>query len=86
MVSCLFGDADTSEGEAEEVVVPVSRRTRSSRSRSTELVPRVNGSTVTTRTVTSSKCSTEDCASVTRENIAAWKIMPKSALHPKVLK
>lgn len=55
----VSGDADTSDGEAEEVVVPVSRRTRSSRSRSADVVPRVNGSTVT-RTVTSSKCSSED--------------------------
>lgn len=50
----VSGDADTSDGEAEEVTVPVSRRTRSSRSRSVDVAPRVNGSTVT-RTVTSSK-------------------------------
>ncbi|XP_045132558.1 uncharacterized protein LOC123516893 isoform X3 [Portunus trituberculatus] len=44
--------SDTSDGEGEGVVEPVSRRTRSSRSRSTEFGPRINGSTIT-RTVTS---------------------------------
>ncbi|XP_063865752.1 uncharacterized protein LOC135103434 isoform X4 [Scylla paramamosain] len=44
--------SDTSDGEGEGVVEPASRRTRSSRSRSTELGPRINGSTIT-RTVTS---------------------------------
>lgn len=44
--------SDTSDGEAEVAMEPLSRRTRSSRSRSCEVVPRVNGSTIT-RTVTS---------------------------------
>ncbi|KAG0715750.1 SUN domain-containing protein 1 [Chionoecetes opilio] len=44
--------SDTSDGEGEGAMQPVSRRTRSSRSRSCEVVPRSNGSTLT-RTVTS---------------------------------
>lgn len=49
--------SDNSDVE-EEVVVPVARRTRSSRSRSLDVVPRVNGSTVT-RTVTSTYTTTK---------------------------